>query len=149
MEEPDFSALPETHYEWESSVYAGATEELPTDAPEPLEKLVVLTTHVDVNLYHNMITGVSMTGILEWVNKTPMDWYSKKQNTAESSTYGSEFIASRTATKRTMDSRTTFRYFGVPVKGSSHMFGDNGSVVDSSTIPHSRLNKRHIVLSYH
>jgi hypothetical protein len=29
------------------------------------------------------------------------------------------------------------------------MFGDNKSVVDSSMIPHSQLNKRHTALSYH
>ena len=48
-----------------------------------------------------------------------------------------------------MDTRTTLRYMGVKVKGSSYMFGDNGSMVDSGTIPHSRLNKRHSALSYH
>ena len=29
------------------------------------------------------------------------------------------------------------------------MFGDNEAVVKSGTIPHSRLSKRHIALSYH
>jgi len=43
----------------------------------------------------------------------------------------------------------TLRYLGVPIKGKSYMFGDNQSVVTSSTIPHSKLNKRHIALSYH
>jgi hypothetical protein len=38
---------------------------------------------------------------------------------------------------------------GVPIEGSSILFGDNKSVVTSSTIPHSGLNKRHNALSYH
>jgi len=29
------------------------------------------------------------------------------------------------------------------------MFGDNKTVVDSSTIPHSKLHKRHTILSFH
>ena len=29
------------------------------------------------------------------------------------------------------------------------MFGDNQSVVTSSTVPHSKLQKRHLDLSYH
>ena len=29
------------------------------------------------------------------------------------------------------------------------MFGDNKSVVDSSTIPHAKLHKRHTALSFH
>ena len=40
------------------------------------------------------------------------------------------------------------RYLGVPVHRSV-MFGDNESVVTSSTIPHSQLNKRWTALSCH
>jgi len=45
--------------------------------------------------------------------------------------------------------RMTLRYLGVPTKGKLYMFGDNQSVVTSSTIPHSKLNKQHIALLYH
>lgn len=41
------------------------------------------------------------------------------------------------------------RYLGVEVKGSTMMFGDNESVVNSSSIPHARLHKRHNALSFH
>ena len=44
---------------------------------------------------------------------------------------------------------TTLRYMGVPVDDTSYMFGDNGSVVTSSTIPDSQLGRRHLALSYH
>ena len=33
--------------------------------------------------------------------------------------------------------------------GRSVMFGDNQSVVQNTTVPHSQLNKRHMALSYH
>ena len=65
----------------------------PHDAPKPLGKYVTLTHYVDVNLLHDLITGRSVTGILHLINKTPIDWYSKKQATVETATYGSEFIA--------------------------------------------------------
>ena len=39
--------------------------------------------------------------------------------------------------------------FGVPIDGASWLFGDNKSVVTSSTIPHSSLGKRWNALSYH
>jgi hypothetical protein len=35
------------------------------------------------------------------------------------------------------------------VKGPSYLFGDNESVVKSSTLPGSRLKLRHVALSYH
>jgi hypothetical protein len=38
---------------------------------------------------------------------------------------------------------------GVPLDGKSWMFGDNESVVKSSTIPQSNLMKRHNALAYH
>ena len=47
-----------------------------------------------------------------------------------------------------MDLRLTLRYMGVNL-GRSVMFGDNESVVKNATIPHSRLMKRHMALSYH
>jgi hypothetical protein len=40
-------------------------------------------------------------------------------------------------------------YLGVPIKGKSHLFGDNTSVVTRASIPHSSLKKRHNALSFH
>ena len=82
------------------------------------------------------------------LNDTPIDWFSKRQATAETATYGAEFVAGRIATEQIIDLQTMLRYFGVPIK-ESYMFGDNKSVITSSTIPHSSLNKRHNALSYH
>ena len=96
-----------------------------------------------------MITGRSVTGILHLVNKTPIDWYSKKQATVETATYGSEFIAARICVDQSIDLKNTLRYLGVPVRKKAYMFGDNKSVVDSSTVPHAKLHKRHNALSFH
>jgi hypothetical protein len=54
-EEPDYSDIPRTEYDWEFSVYNGAREELPNDAPKPLSKPVVTTTYVYANLYHIIV----------------------------------------------------------------------------------------------
>ena len=48
-----------------------------------------------------------------------------------------------------MDLRNTVRYLGVPIMTKAYMLGDNKSVVTSSTIPQSILNRRHYMLSYH
>ena len=61
----------------------------------------------------------------------------------------SEFVAAKTATEQTRDLRNMVRYIGVPIMTKAYMFGDNKSVVMSSTIPQSILNKRHNMLSYH
>ena len=144
---PDYTALPKPTYDW-TSVYGDTSDELPYDMPEPLGKAVLTTSYVDANLYHDYLTGRSVTGVLHLVNQTPVDWYCKRQATVETATYGSEFNAARTATEQIMDLRYTLRMLGVPIV-HSYMFGDNKSVVLNSTVPHSQLNKRHNALAYH
>jgi hypothetical protein len=146
---PEYSDLPDPRHKWDQSIYQGAEELVPSDAPEPLGKVVICTSYVDANLYHDLITGRSVTGILHFFNQTPIDWYSKKQATVETATYGSEFVAARTATEQIIANRNSLRYLGIQVKGPTILFGDNHSVVDSATVPQSKLNKRHVALSFH
>ena len=146
--EPDYSDLPTKEYDW-TSTYGEVTELMPKDAPEPLGRMVTLTHYVDANLFHDALTGRSVTGILHMLNATPIDWYSKKQATVETATYGSEFVAARICVDQIVDLRTTLRYLGVLIKDQSYMFGDNESVVNSSSIPQSKLHKRHTALSFH
>jgi hypothetical protein len=147
--EPDYSALPVPVFDWAHTVYGDISEIIPIDVPPALGKYVTLTHYFDANLYHDMLTGRSVTGILHLFNKTPIDWYSKKQATVETATYGSEFIAARTCIDQIIDLRTTLRYLGVPVRATSYVFGDNKTVCDSSAVPHAKLHKRHHALSFH
>ena len=136
-------------YDWMYTVYGNLKEELPPDMPPPKGHLVRTTSYVDANLMHCKVTGKSATGILHLVNQTPIAWFSKRQATVETATYGSEFVAARQATEQIMDLRYTLMYMGLPLDGPSWLFGDNKSVITSSTIPHSMLGKRHNALAYH
>ena len=146
--EPNYSDLPAQNFDWAHSVYGDAEGLLPLNAPEPLGKFVTLTDYVDANLYHDLLTGRSVTGCLHLMNKTPIDWHSRKQATVETATFGSESVAARTCIDQAIDLRITLRYLGVPIRGS-YMFGDNESVVNSSIHPHAKLHKRHTALSFH
>ena len=148
-EQPDYVFLPDQDFDWTSSVYGDVHELLPDDMPEPLDEAVTTTTTMDANLNHCLATGKSLTGCLHFVNKTPVDWYSKKQATVETATYSSEFFAAKTATEQSMDIRQTLRYLGAPSTTKSFLFGDNRSVVTSATLPHSTLTKRHNILAFH
>ena len=147
--EPDFSSLKDQEYDWTRSVYSGACEQIPHDIPKPLGKHVQTTHYVDANLHHDLATGKAVTAALHFLNQTPIDAYTKRQSTVETATYGSEFVAARTAVDQIIDIRTTLRYLGVPIRDKSYMFGDNRSVVTSSTIPNSTISKRHHLASYH
>ena len=138
-----------TTYDWMESIYGNPSEDIPENAPPPLGNPVRTSTFVDANLLHDLATGRSCTGILHFLNKTPLDWFSKRQNQVETATYGSEFMAARQAVEQIMDIRYTLRMLGVPLDGPSWLFGDNRSVVTSSTLPHSTLGKRWNALSYH
>ena len=147
--ELDFSSIPSQDFDWSRTVYSDAKEYIPHDCPEPLGRYVTTTHYVDANLMHDMITGKSVTAILHLLNGTPIDWYSKRQSTVETATYGSEFVAARTAVDQITELRHSLCYLGVPIRDRSYLFGDNRSVVVNATMPHSILSKRHHLLSYH
>ena len=147
--EPDYSGLPEQDNDWTYTAYGNVKEQIPHDLPEPLGNYVTLTHYFDANLYHDLLTGRSVTGVLHFLNQTPIDWYAKKQSTVETATYGSEFVAARTCIEQVMDLRTTLRYLGVPIRQKSYVFGDNKAMIDSAATPHAKLHKRHTALSWH
>ena len=132
-----------------NSIYGDVKEELPEDAPSPLGKPVQLTHYVDANLLHDKLSGKSVSACLHFANGTPIDWYTKKQGTVETATYSSEFVAACTCVEQIIDLCNTLRYLGVRVREKSYMFGDNESVVNSSSILHAKLHKRHNMLSFH
>ena len=148
-DQPDYSFLPDQDFDWTYSVYGNVQEVLPDDMPEPHGEAVITTTTMDANLNQCLATGKSLTGCLHIVNKTLVDWYSKKQATVETVTYSSEFVAAKTATEQIIDIRQTLRYLGAPIGAKSFLFGDNRSLVTSATLPHSTLTNMHKILAFH
>ena len=95
------------------------------------------------------VTRRSHTGIIIFVNRAPILWYSKRQNTVESSTFGSEFLAMRQATDMIEGLRYKLRMMGIPVDGATNVFCDNESVVKNCSMAESTLKKKHNAISYH
>ncbi len=110
---------------------------------------MIMTSYFDANLYHDLISGKSVSGILHFFNKTPIDWFTKKQSTVETATYGSEFVARKIAVQQIVEFRLTFCYLGVPVYDKAFLYGDSESMVKSCTISQLQLHKRHLMLSCH
>jgi hypothetical protein len=78
---------------------------------------------------------------MHFMNKMPINWYSKKQATIKTATYGSKFISAQTCIKQIVDLCLTLRYLSIPIRDVSYMFGDNKTIIDSSAQPHARLHK--------
>ena len=84
--------------------------------------------------------GLHSVRYLTFFNQTPIDSFSKCQNQVEPATYRSELW---------WQPFVMLHMLHVPIDGPSWHFGDNKSVITSSTIPHSMLNKCWKALSYH
>ena len=146
--EPDCSHLPKQQYEWSRTVYGNVKEEIPKDIPKPLGKRIITTTFLYANLPHDIATGTSVPAALHFVNTTPTDWFSKRQATMETATYGAAFVAAKAATEQIIDLRNILRYLDVPVMTKAYMLGDNKSVVTSSTTSiHSQSMTQYVVIA--
>jgi hypothetical protein len=132
-----------------SDFYPDAEEAIPHDAPMVRGNGVVTSCFVDADHAGCKATRRSHTGVILFVNKAPIMWYSKRQNTVETSTFGSEFCAMKTAIDMIEGLRYKLRMLGIPLTGATSVFCDNESVVKNSTAPESTLKKRHNAIAYH
>ena len=147
--EATFGEHPE-QYDRMETVYGSPTKELPHNMPIPKGNLVCTMTYFDANFMHDVITGCSASGgVLHFLNQTPFKWFSKRRAQVKTATYGSKFMAAHQAIEQIMDQHYTLHMFGVPLDGASWFFGDNKSVVTSSTTRHSTSGKHWNALSYH
>jgi hypothetical protein len=80
-----------------SDFYGNVEESIPGDMPVPRGNFVDTTCFVDASHASCLKTRCSQTGILLFVNKAPITWYSSRQNTVETSTFSSEFIVMKIA----------------------------------------------------
>jgi hypothetical protein len=76
-------------------------------------------------------------------------WYSKRQNTVEASTFGSEFIAMKTAIEQVESLRYKLWKMGIPISGPTSVYTDNQSVFKNATSPESVLKKKNNLIAYH
>ena len=129
--------------------YPDAEEEDPPHMPEPLGVPVSSHCFVDSDHAGNKVTRRSHSGILIFVNGALITWFSKRQNTVESATYGSELVALRIARDLIVSLRIKLKMFGVPLKGPTNVYCDNRGVVQNTSIPTSTLNKKHNSINYH
>jgi hypothetical protein len=129
--------------------YGDVKEEDPPGMPEPLGASVTIGCFVDADHAGNKVTRRSHTGIIMFLNKAPVQVFSKRQNTCESSTYGSELVAMRIARDMISAMRIKLKCFGIPINGPANVHCDNNGVVLNMSIPESTLNKKHNAVNYH
>ena len=141
MFQPDFN--------WDDFYPEASEEKCPPHMPLPRGPAVTHTVYVDADHAGNILTRRSHTGIIHFINNAPVLWYSKRQTTVESSTFGSEFNALRIAVDQTVSMRYKLRMMGVRVDGPTFILCDNRAVVMNSSRPESTLKKKHNQICFH
>ena len=114
-----------------------------------LGKSMMQTTFIDSDHTGNVVTRRSQTGYFIFLNNALIVSFSKRQNTVESSTYGSELVAMRIAKDMVSALRIKLKCFGIPLAGPTNVFCDNNAVVQNVSIPESTLSKKHNAINYH
>jgi hypothetical protein len=95
-----------------------------------------------------LVTRRSHSGILIFIQGAPVIWYSKRQNTAESAVFRSEFIALEIAVEQIEGLRYKLCMMGDPIDGPADVYCDSKSVFKNAAFPESTLKKKHNAISY-
>ena len=76
--------------DWEAAEFGEWEEILPENRREAQGVGFVMTAYGDANHTSNTVTGRYRTGFLVYHNSAPIFWYSKKQSTIGTNSFGSE-----------------------------------------------------------
>jgi hypothetical protein len=138
----------EVKQDW-SSCYPDTKEIIPDNMPEPRGNPVQEIVFVDSDHAGDFISRRSRTGILYYLIRSPVIWYTKKQNSVETSTFASEFMALKTAVEMIKGMRYNLRMMGIPLDGHAHVRVDNMPVVVNTSATESTLKKKSNTIAYH
>ena len=132
--------------DWTSSEFGHVEgkEELPPNMPEPRGMRFTIVAKVDAGHARR-----SRTGILVYLNCLLIHWWSKKQASIESSSFGAEFIVMKQCCEYLRGLRYKLRMMGILCDQPSHIYSDNQSVLANMTMPDSTLKKKSQSIAYH
>ena len=88
--------------DWSHSVYTTGedddlTEPLPPDMPEVRGDGFTMQLYVNVDHAGDSVTQRSRTGYFVYLQNALISWYSKKQPSVETSSFGSKFMAKKSS----------------------------------------------------
>jgi hypothetical protein len=149
--DPDYPMISDerfSKYEW-THFYKHAEEPQPPNMPTPRGRHMSTHCFVDSDHAGDKVTRRSQTGVLIFCCRAPILSCSKRQNSVETSTCGSELVAMRQAIDLVKYLRYKLRMFGIPIDGPTDIFCDNESVFKNVSKPESMLSKKQHSISYH
>jgi hypothetical protein len=106
-------------------LYPDAGEQIPKHHFLEEESWVRMTVYVDTDHAHDLVTRRAIAEIPVMLNNKHIRWIFKLQKTVETSTYGSELVASRISIEIIPEVRYIHWLLGVALDGPALILGDN------------------------
>ena len=111
--------------------------------PEPFLNPIGVYFFVVANHVGNVVTRISHSGILIFVNNTQIIVFIKRHNTMYLSTYGYDLGGVGIIRDLSVALRIKLRMFGVPIYGPSDFYCYNKGVLDNTSASKSIISKKH------
>jgi len=152
---PDVNMNDFVRNDWTASEQMKYEEELPGNMIPPRGIGFRMTVYVDADNAGDTITRRIRTGFIVFLNKSPIYWLSKKQNSpvlceTDSSSFGSEFMAMKHCCEYVRRGlRIKLRLMGIPCEEPTFIYGDNQSVLCNLARPDSTLKQKSNSIAYH
>ena len=84
-----------------------------------------------------------------YMNTALVQWFLKKQSTVETSVFGAEFVTMKKSIDTLRCLRYKLRMMGIPISGSSCIYGHNMSVVHNRSRQDPVLRQKMYSVCYH
>ena len=114
--------------DWASSKFRHVLEEgreLPPNMPQSRGVGFVIRAKNNTDYAADTFTRQSRTGFIVYANCAPIFWFSKKQNSVESSSFGSEFMAMKACCEYLRGFRYRLQMMGIPCEVQAYIYRDN------------------------
>ena len=112
---------------------------MPPNAPRALGREFIIRAFVDADFAGDSLTRRSRPGFIVMIDVAPLYWFSKKQSSMETSSFGSKFVAMRQCYDYLIGLRYKLRMMGFPASNPCFIHGDNQSVLWNTCVPDSML----------
>ena len=112
-------------------------EELPGNMPQPRGLGFKMRAKTDSDHAADTMARRSRTGFFVFLNCALIYWFSKKQTSVKSSSFGLEFVAMKQCCEYVRGLCYKLRMMGIPVVGPTYVYGNNQSVLANTTNPDS------------
>ena len=128
--DPSDPVIDESKYQrrdWTSSEFGHlqAKRTIPPNMPEPRGLGFTVRAKVDADHAADTVTRRSQTGFLVYINSALVYWFSKKQNSVETSSFGSEFTAMKQCCEYIKGLKYKLQMMGIPCDEPAYTEADN------------------------